>query len=91
MFALSPALDISWVPRRPRNASQLEVEGWRFLTLRRDWDAAEKEDLLAATGLSAISCSYAEHLPRGWWVAFLRGYLASRDPVQAAARASIES
>lgn len=89
MFSLSPTLDIGWVPRRPRNASRLELEGWRFLPLSREWDAVEKEELLAATGLCAFSPSYGEYMPHRWWVSFLRAYLACHDPVVAAREAVV--
>lgn len=89
MFSLSPTLDIGRIPRRPHNASQLELEGWRFLPLRREWDPAEKDDLLAATGLGTISNSHVKYSSRRWWVAFLDGFLIHREPIRAAVDASI--
>jgi hypothetical protein len=87
MFAVSPTLDLAWIPRRPRRAAQLELAGWRFLPLTRELDAADKDLLGAATGLSAISPGYAEYASREWWVAYLKAYLRHGDPVRAASEA----
>lgn len=62
MFSVSPTLEIAWIPRRPRNAVQLELRGWQFLPLRREWDAGERDQLGTATGLNAISSDYVEQV-----------------------------
>lgn len=82
MFAVSPFLDVTWIDRRPKNASDLEWQGWLFLPLRTAWDAAAFDRLVAATELSAITPESAS-ASQAWWCAFLRSYVEQGDLTKA--------
>lgn len=84
MFVIAPGLEIQWQCRRPRNAERLVGEGWTFLPLNREWDAIERDLIIAATGLGAISPEYGCLAPHRWWVAFLKAFLECRDPIRSA-------
>jgi hypothetical protein len=85
VYAISPSDEITSISRLPRDASQLEAEGWLFLFQTGWWDSADLERLSEATGLSAISPTYAQLAPQRWWKAYARSYLLHRDAVTAIA------
>jgi len=83
VFAISPVVEVAWIARRPRRAGQLELEGWRFLPLRRRWDAVDRQLLSMATGLSAYSETVGEEASQAWWIAYLHAWVSHKDPILA--------
>ena len=71
--------------RLPPQVEELQREGWRFLACSALWDADDLERLAQASGLYAISPSYAQSAPQPWWKAYAQSYLKHQDPVAAVA------
>lgn len=63
----------------------MEGQGWRFLDTQAWWDSDDRERLSQATGLHAISPSYAECATQPWWKAFAHAFTTHWDPVAAVA------
>lgn len=85
LYAISPTDEIRLMRRLPPQVEELQCEGWRFLACAALWDSDDLERLAQATGLHAISPSYAQSAPQRWWKAYARSYLKHQDPVAAIA------